>query len=189
MTVKESLRMPETDKRSAFRRILRISLGGMFAVLCVSLDSNAQMMKGSPVDKSKELNKCIAALRSAYAAFNRADFDAAVAPLDPQIEWSEPAEFPGGGTYHGRDAVKDYLMQSRVNWAEGSSEPERFITVGDRLVVFVHARFRLKGSIDWREVRLADVYTVRGGKIVQMNAFADRQQALDWAGANTEKAN
>jgi hypothetical protein len=31
---------------------------------------------------------------AAYAAFNREDFDAAVASIDPQIEWMEPAEFP-----------------------------------------------------------------------------------------------
>jgi hypothetical protein len=33
-------------------------------------------------------------LRAAHAAFNRGDFDAAVASIDPQIEWTEPAEFP-----------------------------------------------------------------------------------------------
>lgn len=128
-------------------------------------------------------DKIIAELRAAYAAFNRADFDAAVASLDPKIEWSEPAEFPGGGTYHGRAEVKRYLMQSRAGWAEGSSEPERFITAGHRIVVFVYAHFRRKDSNEWQQVRLADVYSVRKGRIVQMKAFADRQQALSWAGA------
>jgi len=31
-------------------------------------------------------------------------------------------------------------------------------------------------------VNLTDVYTVRNGKIVQMRAFADRQEALRWVG-------
>ena len=56
-----------------------------------------------------DLARAIVALRSAYAAFNRGDVDAAVEPFDAQIEWTEPAEFPGGGTYHGREAVKRYL--------------------------------------------------------------------------------
>jgi len=75
-------------------------------------------------------------LRAAYAAFNRGDFNAAVAALDPKIEWTEPTEFPGGGTCHGREAVKKYLMQSGAGWAEGSSESERFKTAGDRNSAF-----------------------------------------------------
>lgn len=97
----------------------------------------------------------------------------------------KPAEFPGGGAYHGRDEVKRYLTQSRAAWAEINSEPEQIITAGDRIVVFVHARLRAKGSSEWQDTRLADVYTVRDGKLIQMRAFADRQEALRWAGAET----
>lgn len=139
--------------------------------------------KETSVNSTPETAQAIVALRGAYAAFNRGDMDAAVESLDPQIEWSEPVEFPGGGAYHGRDEVKKYLAQSRAPWAEGSSEPEQFIPSGNRIVVFVHARFRPKGSNEWTDVRLADVYTVRNGKIVEMRAFADRQEALRWAGA------
>ena len=129
-----------------------------------------------------DLAHAIIALRGAYAAFNRGDVDAAVEPFDAQIEWTEPVEFPGGGTYHGREAVKRYLAQSRSSWTEGSSEPERFITSGNRIVVFVHVRARPKGSDEWNEVRLADVYTIRDGQPVGMRAFADRKEALRWAG-------
>jgi uncharacterized protein len=122
------------------------------------------------------------ALKKAYAAFNRNDIAATVESLDPQIEWTEPAEFPGGGTYHGHEEVKAYLSKSRADWAEGSSEPERFIVAGNKIIVFVHARARLKGSTEWNEVRLADVFTFRNGKAIQMRAFADRRQALEWAG-------
>ncbi len=130
-----------------------------------------------------ELEQAVAALREAYAAFNRSDMEAAVSSLDAQIEWTEPAEFPGGGTYHGREAVKNYLAQSRAPWAEGSSEPARFIIARNRIVVFVRARFRLKGSDNWQEVSLADVYAIDKGKVIQMRAFANRQEALRWAGA------
>jgi ketosteroid isomerase-like protein len=123
------------------------------------------------------------ALRRAYAAFNRNDIAATVEAMDPQIEWTEPAEFPGGGTYHGHEGVKAYLSQSRADWAEGSSEPERFLVAGDKIVVFVHARVRLHGSTEWHEIRLADVFTFRNGRAIQMRAFADRQEALVWAGA------
>ncbi len=134
------------------------------------------------MESAPELQAAITALRTAYAAFNRGDIEAAVEPFDPQIEWTEPAEFPGGGTYHGRESVKRYLTESRAAWAECSSEPERFITAGNRIVVFVHARVRPKGNNEWQEVRLADVYTIRSGKAIEMRAFADRQEALRWVG-------
>ena len=135
------------------------------------------------MEESAQTEQLIMALRGAYAAFNRGDIEAAVEPLDAQIEWSEPAEFPGGGMYRGREGAKQYLAQSRAAWAEVISEPEQFIPAGNRIVVFVHARVRPKNSHEWQEVRLADVYTFRNGKAIQMRAFADRQEALRWVGA------
>jgi ketosteroid isomerase-like protein len=130
-----------------------------------------------------EQEHAIALLRDAYAAFNHGDIAAAVQSLDPNIEWTEPAEFPGGGTYHGRTEVAGYLTRSRAGWEEGSSEPVQFIVHGHRIAVFVNARFRAKDSSAWTEVRLADVYTFRDGTPVAMRAFADRGEALRWAGA------
>jgi ketosteroid isomerase-like protein len=139
------------------------------------------MSGGAGVELSAaEAARVIAALRGAYGAFNRGEIDAAVAGLDPEIEWTEPVEFPGGGTYHGRDEVKKYLTQSRAGFTEGGSEPEKFIPAGNRVVVFVHAHIRLKGSDQWMDIRLADVYTIDHGRIVQMRAFAHRGEALRW---------
>lgn len=123
-------------------------------------------------------------LKRAYAAFNRNDIAGAVADVDPQVEWTEPAEFPGGGTFHGRAEVASYLAGSRSDWAEGSSEPQRFISTGGRIVVFVLARVQLTGTGQWQETRLADVFTFRNGRIVHMRAFADRQEALKWANSS-----
>jgi hypothetical protein len=46
------------------------------------------------MESSPQLESTIAALRGAYQAFNRGDIEAAVEPLDAQIEWTEPVEFP-----------------------------------------------------------------------------------------------
>jgi uncharacterized protein len=151
---------------------------GAFAVGRKSGQKRGQM------EMSAQTEQRISMLRRAYAAFNRGDIDAAVESLDEQIEWSEPPEFPGGGMYHGRGGAKQYLAQSRAAWADVISEPKQFVTAGDRIVVFIHARVRPKESNDWQEVRLADVYTFRGNKAIQMRAFADHQEALHWAGAD-----
>lgn len=129
-----------------------------------------------------ETEAVVAELRAAYAAFNRGDIDAAVRFLDPQIEWVEPTEFPGGGTYHGVEGAKRYLRQSRAGAAEVISSPQRFVPAGDRIVVFVHARVLPKNSDTWQDVRLADVYTIHGGRATKMHAFANRDDALRWVG-------
>jgi hypothetical protein len=135
------------------------------------------------MSNASQLDQRIAILRAAYAAFNRGDIAAAVQSLDPNIDWTEPTEFPGGGTYHGREGAKQYLTNSRASVAEVISEPEQFIPAGDRIVVFVHARVRPKNSSIWQEVRLADVYLFRDLTPIQMRAFANRQSALQWATA------
>src|SRR5688500_16667066 len=90
------------------------------------------------------------ALREAYAALNRNDIAGFVAVFDPQIERIEPADFPGGGTYRGLAAVTAHISKGRGTWREGGCEPDRFIAAGDRLIVFVHVRVRLKDETEWR---------------------------------------
>jgi ketosteroid isomerase-like protein len=89
------------------------------------------------------------ALREVYAALNRNDIPAAVQSFDPQIEWIEPAESPKGGTYHGHAAVATHMSHARGNWAEGSCDPERFLVAGDKIIVFVYVRVRLKHETKW----------------------------------------
>lgn len=130
----------------------------------------------------------IEVLRAAYAALNRGDIPSFVKDFDEEIEWLEFVETPGGGTYQGRAAVEAHATGARATWAEGRCEPERFIVAGDKVVVFVHVRVRLKHETEWREGRIADVYTFRGGKATQARLFLDRRQALEWAGADLAEA-
>jgi len=153
------------------------------ALALAALGSSACKSPGkNSMTTTPDTNQAIAALRDAYAAFNRGDMDAAVASLHADIDWIEPKEFPGGGAYHGRESAKQYLAQSRAAWAEVTSEPEQFILAGNRVVVLVHARVRAKGSAEWQDVHLADVYTFQDGKAIQMRAFANRDDAMRWAG-------
>jgi uncharacterized protein len=153
-------------------------------VIAGVLASNCDWHKRDALDTVEQRDQAIGLLRNAYDAFNRGDIAKAVEELDPAIEWTEPASFPGGGTYRGHAGVSQYLTQSRADWAEGRSEPEKFIVTGSRVVVFVHARIRMKNSSDWHDVRLADVYTFRDGRPISMRAFADRKDALNWVGVN-----
>ena len=128
------------------------------------------------------------ALREAYAALNRNDIPGFVKVFDPQIERVEPAEFPQGGTYRGLAAVTAHVAKGRGTWAEGSCEPERFIVVGDKVVVIVRVHVRLKTETEWREGRVGDVFTFRNGKAIQFRTFFDERQALEYAGAQSSVA-
>jgi hypothetical protein len=113
------------------RRVLIVFI---FAIL--RLGGCTESRKRTHGDVSPDMEHVVTALRGAYAAFNRGHMTAAVEPLDGQIEWTEPAEFPGGGTDHGRDGVKPYLTQSCAAWAEVNSEPGRYIIAGNRWYLF-----------------------------------------------------
>jgi ketosteroid isomerase-like protein len=126
-------------------------------------------------------------VKAAYAALNRNDVAGFVKDFDPQIERVEPANFPGGGTYHGLEAVKAHVALHRGNWAEGTCEPQKFIVAGDKVVVFVHVRVRLKHESEWREGDTVDVFTFRTGKATQFYTFINEQQALQWAGVKDAK--
>ncbi len=120
------------------------------------------------------------ALREAYAALNRNDVAGLVAVFDPQVvrvEWPDSAQ---EGTYRGIEAVTAHVAMGRGTWAEGGCEPERFVVAGDRIVVLVQVRVRLKDETEWREGRTADVYTFRNGKVVEFRTFADEREAMEW---------
>jgi len=114
------------------------------------------------------------AVKETYAAINRNEIPAAVKSFDPQVEWIEPPDFPTPGTYRGHADVMAHLSRGRNTWAEGGCEAERFVVAGDRIVVFVHVRVRLNDRTEWIDGRMADVFTFRNGKVIQVRSFGER---------------
>lgn len=124
----------------------------------------------------------IDALEQFFAAINRNDMAAMTKDFDPEIVRIEPDGFPTAGTYRGIAAVQEHVEKGRGSWAEGSCEPEEFLVNGDKVVVYLHARVRLKGSTEWVEGRFADGFEFRDGRIIQYLSFGERAEALEWAG-------
>jgi uncharacterized protein len=122
------------------------------------------------------------ALERFFAAINRNDLTAITEDFHPEIVRIEPEGFPTAGTYRGVREVQEHITKGRGTWAEGSCDPERFLMNGDRVVVYLHAWVRLKDSTEWVGGRFADGFVFRNGKIIQYLSFAERAQALEWAG-------
>jgi uncharacterized protein len=117
-----------------------------------------------------------------YAAINRNDMQAVCECLDPQIVRIEQEGFPTAGTYRGISAVQEHIAKGRGTWAEGSCDPERYLVNGNKVVAYLHARVRLKGSTDWIDGRFADGVVVHNGRIIEHRSFGERAEALQWAG-------
>lgn len=126
----------------------------------------------------------IEALRRFFAAINANDLQAAIRELDPAIVRVEPEGFPTSGTYRGVEAVREQFARGRGSWAEGSCDPERFLVNGGRVVAYVHVRVRLNDSADWIDARIADGFEFRDGRIAYYRTFAERGDALRWAGVD-----
>ena len=122
----------------------------------------------------------IDAVREAYAALNRGDVPGFVRLFDAGVERVE--ELGSGGAWRGLAAVTRHVAQARATWAEGGCEPQRFRVAGNRVVVFVDVRVRLKNETQWREGSTVDVYTFRDGKVIEFRTFGDERRAVEWAG-------
>lgn len=122
-----------------------------------------------------------------FAAINRNDMQAMVTDFDPKIVRIEPESFSTAGTYQGISEVQEHVRKGRGTWAEGSCDPEKYLESGDKVVVYLHARVRLKDATEWIDGRFADGFVFRDGKITEYQTFWDRADALSWAGIEEDK--
>jgi len=133
------------------------------------------------------MNNEIEVLKQFFAALNRNDMQGIPTYFDPQIVRIEPGGFPTAGTYRGIAEVQDHLTKGRATWAEGTCEPEKFLTKGDKVVVYLHVRVRLKSSLDWVDGRFADGFVFHDGKITHYLSFGEQLDALKWAGIEAQE--
>lgn len=122
-------------------------------------------------------------VRAAFDAFNRGDFEAAVAVFHAEAEWHPYLGALEGNVYRGRDAL--LRMWLGIEESFGGSlrlEPQEFIECGDQVVVVVEAQG--KGSGSGAEVRQswAQLATMRDGFVFRVEPFPDRAAALEAAG-------
>jgi ketosteroid isomerase-like protein len=131
-------------------------------------------------------------VRRMLEASDRRDGAAVFAVYDPETEWdvSEPSptephyEDPiwMRGVFRGHDAVRRWLREWVGGWEVTDYQHEQLIDAGDQVVHFVrqHVRGRASG-IEFEFPPCAQVWTVRGGKIVRMKLYWSRQDALESA--------
>jgi ketosteroid isomerase-like protein len=117
-------------------------------------------------------------LRNAYQALNRGEIARALDVLDPDAEWSEHSDLPEAATYRGRDSIRAFLESYLESWEQFHQDTEDVIDGGDQVAVLLHLVARGRGSGIEVEARYAHLWTMREGKGVRVDAYADRERAL-----------
>ncbi len=107
--------------------------------------------------------------------FLSAGVDEALADADPDIVWNPIEELPT----QGHEAVRASLAEWKAEWQDYELLPEGFMEMGDHVVVTVRLSARGRGSGIEIDARFYDVFTLREGKIVRMDQFAERSEALE----------
>jgi ketosteroid isomerase-like protein len=106
------------------------------------------------------------------------EVDEALTYVDPDIVWN-PAE---ESATQGHDAVRASLVRWKSEWDDYELLPEEFEHMGDRVVAAVRLRGRGRGSGIEVDARFYEVYTLREGKILRMDQFTQRSEALEAVG-------
>jgi ketosteroid isomerase-like protein len=106
--------------------------------------------------------------------FLSAQVEEALTLADPGIVWNPIEELPA----EGHAAVRTSLARWKAEWDDYEVQPEEFADMGDRVVVTVRLRGRGRSSGVEIDARFYDVYTLRDGKIVRMDQFTERSEAI-----------
>ena len=120
---------------------------------------------------------------SGYEAFNCGDIERSLDGLHPEIEWhTYIVPGPGGGVYHGHDGVRELWADAKKVFGGFKNIPERVFEVGDKVVAFVRIEGVGTQSGIPVEARIAHLYSFRDGKVIRVESFEDRDEALRAAG-------
>jgi ketosteroid isomerase-like protein len=122
-------------------------------------------------------------VRALLGAFDRADYEAALEALDPEIEWQVPPGIAiGREVYRGRDEVQRGFAEWLGAWDAYRFEPEEMLDHGDRVVVGGMQIGRGRGSSVEARLPTFHVFTLRHGKVTRHRSYSDRTEALEAAG-------
>jgi uncharacterized protein len=116
-------------------------------------------------------------VRELYDGWARGDFSAGAELLAPDFEWLQLAGAVEPGSHRGEEAGSALRRIFEV-WADFSVRAEEFIDAGEKVVVVARSRGTAKRSGMELDQVFAYVWTVRDGKLVRNEVFADRRAAF-----------
>src|ERR1700730_4740961 len=110
-------------------------------------------------------------------AVSRGDIEAALATLDPDIEFI-PRRAAVQGVYRGHEGMRQFIAENAENFDLYQVSYQEFRDLGDRLIAFGTVRVRGKESGIEVTTPTAMVATFRDGKMIRAEDFRERSEAL-----------
>ena len=104
-------------------------------------------------------------VKKGYEAFTTGDIDAVMNLFDDNIEWVQPGDSAISGTYHGKGELGQFI--SRLAEKSTTATPRRFLADGDTVVMLGET------TADNETSEVAQVFTLRNGKTVRVQGYAD----------------
>jgi len=117
-------------------------------------------------------------VRRAYEALADRDWDALFRYAHPEFALVTQLQ----GSYRGREDARRFIEDQIGAFQTWTAEPEEYFEGSDRVVAFVRSRAQPRGSSAEIEIKVAAVWTFRDGKVLTIETFPKRQQALEAAG-------
>jgi hypothetical protein len=118
------------------------------------------------------------ALAAAFEQFARGDFRSATRFYDADVEWIEHRGVPGGGAFGGFAEVREGFRGWLSSWERYRLELIELIEAGDRYFAAVRGSGRGALSGAYAEDLFFQVWTFRGGAVVRIENFGERDEAL-----------
>lgn len=121
-------------------------------------------------------------VKGLYRAFNRRDMAGLLALLDPDVEWVPVLAVLEGRVYRGHDDVRRWVADLDSDWEFFEVSYEEMRDLDDRVLVFGHWRARGRTSGGESEQPGTWLYELKDGKVVRLQTFTNRDEALEAVG-------
>jgi ketosteroid isomerase-like protein len=111
-------------------------------------------------------------------AFNRGDVEGVVEMTDPEVTLVPVRSLLEGGEYTGHDGVRKYMADMSEDWSELEITVDEIRDLDGRVLVLGGFRAVGRASGSGLEQPLAWLSDMRDGKLVRLQAFTNRDEAL-----------
>ena len=123
-----------------------------------------------------------AIVRTAYERWSDGDFAGDVSFFDPEVSYVIGPGFPDTGIYSGLEEVGKFLEGWIAAWDTASLEAREIVDAGQKVLVAVRLNATGHASGITGDLFFFHVWTMRGGKVIRLEAIRDRTDALKAAG-------
>ena len=123
-----------------------------------------------------------ATVEAIYEGYASGDFRSPARFFDPHVVFVLSRGFPDAGTYVGAEEIAQYTRDFLEPWQRVTIEAEDITAIGDSVLAAVHQRGTGETSGAGTEMRYFMLWSFRGGKVIRVENYRDRSEALKAAG-------